>query len=152
MTPSTEVGNRTVPAVSNAGQPARGGLWSKVKLVVRRAVFWSYERGSWQYDVIVAVILAFIFLTPRSWFHKAPTLGLSDLRHVQGVIEVSHQKDEWTYLVDARLVQARQPEPPDQAVRAILSESLHRQFTTISVDTIQDKNGILLGYKVVASQ
>ncbi len=35
-------------------------------------IFWAYERGSWQYDVMVALILAFIFLTPRSFFHDRP--------------------------------------------------------------------------------
>ena len=31
-------------------------------------LLWDYPRASWQYDVIVGVILAFIFLTPRAWF------------------------------------------------------------------------------------
>lgn len=35
---------------------------------VVRVLFWTYERGSWQYDVICAVILAFIFLTPSTVF------------------------------------------------------------------------------------
>lgn len=29
---------------------------------------WSYDRGTIQYDIICALILAFIFLTPRSCF------------------------------------------------------------------------------------
>jgi hypothetical protein len=37
-----------------------------------RIVFWSYERMTWQYDVMVALILAFLFLTPRHWFHDQP--------------------------------------------------------------------------------
>lgn len=35
-------------------------------------VLWDYHRGTWQYDVIVALILAFIFLTPRDTFHDQP--------------------------------------------------------------------------------
>jgi len=30
---------------------------------------WSYERGTWQYDIIVALILAFIFFTPPGFFN-----------------------------------------------------------------------------------
>lgn len=30
---------------------------------------WSYERGTWQYDLIVALILAFVFFTPPSIFN-----------------------------------------------------------------------------------
>jgi hypothetical protein len=35
---------------------------------LKRFILWDYPRASWQYDVIVAIILAFIFLTPREWF------------------------------------------------------------------------------------
>ena len=29
-----------------------------------KVFFWTYPRGSWQYDLICLVILAFVFLTP----------------------------------------------------------------------------------------
>jgi hypothetical protein len=32
--------------------------------VLRRLILWEYPRMSWQYDVIVAAIVAFIFVTP----------------------------------------------------------------------------------------
>jgi hypothetical protein len=31
---------------------------------LRRILFWEYRRASWQYDVIVGVILLFIFVAP----------------------------------------------------------------------------------------
>ena len=40
--------------------------------MLKRLIFWEYPRTSWQYDVIVALILAFIFLTPRGWFNDQP--------------------------------------------------------------------------------
>ena len=39
---------------------------------LKRFILWDYPRASWQYDVMVGVILAFIFLTPRSWFRDQP--------------------------------------------------------------------------------
>lgn len=36
-------------------------------LVLWRALFWTYERGTWQYDLWVIVILAFVWLTPPDW-------------------------------------------------------------------------------------
>jgi hypothetical protein len=39
---------------------------------LKRVLLWDYPRASWQYDVIVAVILLFIFLTPRAWFRDQP--------------------------------------------------------------------------------
>ena len=40
---------------------------------IRRVLFWTYARGSWQYDLICLVILTFIFLTPRSVFDRSVT-------------------------------------------------------------------------------
>lgn len=37
-----------------------------------RLIFWDFARATWQYDVVVALILLFIFLTPREWFHDQP--------------------------------------------------------------------------------
>src|ERR1700754_694278 len=34
----------------------------------KRVIFWSYARTTWQYDILCALILAFIFLTPKGWF------------------------------------------------------------------------------------
>jgi hypothetical protein len=41
----------------------------------KRFLLWDYPRASWQYDVIVALILAFIFLTPRGIFRDQPSAG-----------------------------------------------------------------------------
>ena len=35
---------------------------------VKKIVFWTYGRSTWQYDVLCALILAFIFLTPKTQF------------------------------------------------------------------------------------
>jgi hypothetical protein len=39
---------------------------------IGRVFFWSYERMTWQYDVMVALIVAFVLLTPRHWFKDQP--------------------------------------------------------------------------------
>jgi hypothetical protein len=46
----------------------------------KKLFFWGYARNTWQYDVLCALILAFIFLTPQSWFDtgmplKSPVSG-----------------------------------------------------------------------------
>ncbi|PYV06416.1 MAG: hypothetical protein DMG10_01890 [Acidobacteria bacterium] len=42
----------------------------KVDDSARKILIWSYERGSLQYDIICALILAFIFFVPPSCFVK----------------------------------------------------------------------------------
>jgi hypothetical protein len=36
-------------------------------VIIWNALFWTYERASWQYDLMVIAILAFIWLTPPTW-------------------------------------------------------------------------------------
>jgi hypothetical protein len=38
--------------------------------VFKSIAFWSYGRTTWQYDVLCVLILAFIFLTPKTWFER----------------------------------------------------------------------------------
>ena len=38
----------------------------------KRLIFWDFPRASWKYDVVVGLILLFIFATPRDWFHDQP--------------------------------------------------------------------------------
>jgi hypothetical protein len=41
---------------------------SSIGKIARSILVWSYERGTIQYDIICALILAFIFLIPRTCF------------------------------------------------------------------------------------
>ena len=34
---------------------------------VWHAFYWTFDRATWQYDVMVALILAFVWLTPPDW-------------------------------------------------------------------------------------
>jgi len=136
-----------------AAEPAEplAGAWPRLKYVVSHAIFWVYERGSWQYDVICGVILAFILLTPRAWFNDRPSLGLSDLRHRQGVIEIGRTRAGAAYLIDSRLVDSLNLPKPDDAVRTILQGRLKHPVTIKSMEPVLDKNNVMLGYSVVVT-
>jgi hypothetical protein len=43
---------------------------TKSSPATQKIFMWTYERGTLQYDIICALILAFIFLVPPSCFHK----------------------------------------------------------------------------------
>lgn len=47
-------------------QPRRG-----VKQILSSYFYWTYERGSIHYDVMVTLILLFIFVTPHLWDYGA---------------------------------------------------------------------------------
>jgi len=42
-------------------------LFTLPALVLWRAFFWTYERATWQYDLYVVAILAFVWLVPPAW-------------------------------------------------------------------------------------
>jgi len=153
MAPGTEVPDSSLPHAPDSALNGRfEAVWDKIKRGVVHTIFWVYERGSWQYDLMVIAILAFIFLTPRAWFNDRPTLELTDLRHQQGFVEMGHGKQGWRYLVDARLVESYAATEPENAIRAILSRQLQQPFTILSIDPVADKNKVVLGYTVLVNK
>jgi len=157
MPESTDLSGIATHTRDGPGAASLHPLWAGVKRFFANALWWHYERGSWQYDIICAVILAFIFL-PRSWFNDRPQLQLSELRHVQGVVEVGHVRNEHTYQIDARLVdsilsdKSAGAEKPEDAIRAILQPRLKRRPMLKSFEPIRDRNNVILGYTVVVVQ
>src|SRR5258708_24532712 len=82
-----------------------------------RIFFWSYERGSWQYDLAVIAILVFVLLTPGRWFHDQPTREVPAVAApVELLTETGNQQ---TYKVDARVLM-----PPELMPQ--LQNELHR--------------------------
>jgi hypothetical protein len=50
---------------AQAGEVANSGRG--VKAIVKSYIYWTYKRGSFHYDVMVTLILLFIFVTPQFW-------------------------------------------------------------------------------------
>jgi hypothetical protein len=62
-------------------QPRRG-----FKQVLSSYFYWTYPRGSFHYDVMVTLILAFIFITPHLWdFGATPSLVAGPVHPMQVV-------------------------------------------------------------------
>jgi hypothetical protein len=55
------------------------------KRLLSNVFLWKYERGSLAYDIIVVLILLFIFLVPRSCFERKakPQPAAAPTPHVQ---------------------------------------------------------------------
>ena len=59
---------------SESPSEAEPALKSMILQAVKKLFLWTYARNTWQYDVLCALILAFIFLTPKSWFDNGKPL------------------------------------------------------------------------------
>ena len=61
---------------------------------MKNFIQWNYERGTWQYDVFCLLIVAFIFLTPKTWFDKKERLATQTARLVVKAQDISPKKTE----------------------------------------------------------
>ncbi len=105
-------------------------------------IWWTYPRGSLHYDVMVTLILAFIFLAPF-WinFKDKPTERAP--HPTAGVILVSPDKDGFIYQVDAAAV-------PGQDVNAELLRVIEPIAGEVEISRFEKvfDHGKLVAYKV----
>ena len=115
-----------------------------------RTFFWSYERGSWQYDLAVILILAFVF-TPKSWFHDQPQVGLP-VNSTQ-VELLSKSGETEIYRVDSRVLA---PPTRTPALQNDLHNMLQKagpglqdgRFAIGKIEPLRDANGNVIAYQV----
>ena len=119
--------------------------------VLSRTFFWSYERGTWQYDVAVALILFFVLLTPRHWFKDQPEVGVAATNTQVQLISATDAAD--TYQVDARALAppARTPMLSNE-LHTVLQRSLPElsdgRFSIAKIDAVRDDKGTVIAYRV----
>ncbi|MGH9773999.1 MAG: hypothetical protein ACRD50_03520 [Candidatus Acidiferrales bacterium] len=121
---------------------------------VMRVLFWSFERGSWPYDVMVLAILAFVLLTPRSWFHDQPQAGAPSSAQVQLLAEDETSK---TYRLDANLLppakrHAKDSPELERDVHDLLGRSVEElkghTFQIRHIQPVRGDDGIVRYYDV----
>jgi hypothetical protein len=121
---------------------------------LNRVFFWSYERGTWQYDVAVILILIFVLATPTRWFHDQPQVGMPLNSTQVELISKSGQAE--TYKVDARVLA-----PPERtpALQNDLHNALQKanpalsdgRFSIGKIEPIRDESGTVIAYQVEIS-
>jgi hypothetical protein len=119
--------------------------------IFSRTFFWTYERGTWQYDVAVVLILIFVLLTPRAWFHEQPQLGINAIPGE--VKQLSSGADSDLYRVDARLLAPPVQTPAlenglHNALTTTLPELRNRRFSISRIEAVRDAGGTVIAYDV----
>ncbi len=109
--------------------------------MLKRFILWDYARASWQYDVMVGIILAFIFLTPRDWFRDQPRVPRASS------IVRTKENGGTVLFVDSEVLAG----VPEARRLTRLKEFLKTQPSTASinvtrVEPILDSEGELQGY------
>lgn len=107
----------------------------------KRFIFWGYPRASWQYDVMVGIILAFIFLTPREWFRDQPRIPKAG--HVVMLPAEDGSNVLW---VDPELLSGVPEGQRLAKVREILKDRVDRRHAITRVEPIYDSEKEIQGY------
>jgi hypothetical protein len=122
-------------------------LWN----IIARTLFWSYERGTWPYDLMVIAILVFVLLTPRRWFHDQPVLGAA--QQAAGIHLLEGNADAETYRIDAGMLTPPKSTPDlEQETHGILSRNVAelkgRMFQITRIEPVHADDGTVLGYDI----
>jgi hypothetical protein len=118
-----------------------------------RVVFWSYERGTWQYDLAVVGIVLFVLFSPRLiHFNDQPTVGPSPSPAMVELRTVAPGRVA-TYRVDARLLASpiRTPELEHDLHATVQKnvEDLHQgRFEILGIEPIRGEDGTVAYYDV----
>lgn len=118
-----------------------------------RIFFWTYERGTAPYDIAVALIVIFVLLSPRSWFHDRPMIGPTPSEASVQEISADPATGTETYHVDARLLAPTIPETElehliHDAVRKNVPDLKGRNFKIVRFTQILGQNGAVIYYEV----
>lgn len=103
--------------------------------ILKKVLFWNYGRSTWQYDILCLLILAFIFLTPRSWFES------SKLR-----LAAAHPTRASTLLVMPGLNE--QTEPSRAELERRVREATGRPAVITNVRPRRDEAGRVVAFEV----
>jgi hypothetical protein len=126
---------------------------ASLKTILARTFFWSYERGTWQYDLAVIVILIFVLVTPPRWFRDQPQVGLPTSPTQVELVAGAESDPQQTYRIDARVLAPPEQTPALQndlhnALKKALPKLRDGRFSILKIDPVRDEDGTVIAYQV----
>ncbi len=120
--------------MSKLGQTLRGYFW------------WTYPRGSMPYDVMVTLILAFIFIAPH-WIDFRDKPQENPARQAEVVVQ--QLGDGFVYKVDAATVKTGSDTEIRESLTRII-EPIAGEITIDKYQEVRDGNHRVVAYQVWA--
>jgi hypothetical protein len=121
--------------------------------LVMRVIFWSYRRGSLPYDVMVIAILAFVLLTPRSWYHDQPKVGMRGAAGQIQLVDMDPATNTELFRVDASLLKLPSPTRElEKETHELLGRRVTslqgKMFQIVQIQPVRAEDGTVTGYDV----
>ena len=131
------------------------GIWK----TIRGYVWWEYERGSLHYDVMVTLILLFVFLAPL-WlnFNDKP---IERAPHQTRVVVLPEEQGLLVYQIDVAEVHGQGDAAVRQAARRVISQISNSDIEVVKWEPVcrpgsapcdAARPGQVVAYKVWARQ
>jgi hypothetical protein len=115
---------------------------------IRGYLWWTYDRGSFHYDVMVTVILLFIFVSPHYLdFNDKP---IDRVPHPTEVIVNADGQGGFVYQVSAKAVDGKTGDDLDKALLRVI-EPISGEVRMVERTPVVDK-GQVIAYKVRVSR
>jgi hypothetical protein len=126
---------------------------ASLKHILSKTFFWSYERGTWQYDVAVILILLFVFGPRRAWFRDQLLVGMPLNREQVQLVLFSDDGHRQEYRVDARVLAPPEQTPAlqnelHQALQRALPDLRNGRFSIAKIEAVRNENGTVIAYQV----
>jgi hypothetical protein len=131
----------TASTVLESAVSPMGAIWR----TIRGYILWSYERGSLHYDIMVTLILLFVFISPRFINFKDKPVQRNP--HLTGVIVIPGEKGEFIYQIQASEVNAADGGDVRRQLERII-EPISGAVNITRYETIKDPSGHAQSYKV----
>ena len=112
---------------------------------LKRFILWDYARASWQYDVMVALIVLFVLFTPRAWFHDQPRIP-----HASEIAMLPASNGNQVFWIEPELVE---PIPESNRLlnlSAVLKTKTGKAQVITRIEPIYDSEKEIKGYMAFA--
>ena len=112
---------------------------------IRGYILWQYERGTLHYDIMVTLILIFIFFSPRVIdFNDKPIARNS---HPTDVVVTTDGEGRLLYQVAASSISAGDDRSTREQLLGII-EPISGAVSIVTYETVTDRKGHVQSYKV----
>ena len=113
---------------------------------LKRFVLWDYPRAGWQYDVMVGLILAFIFLTPRDLFRDQP--------RASSIVMLPSERGYTVFWMDAQQLSSIPDSDRSAQAGLLLKARTGKKYNVVRLEPIidaEDSEKEIKGYMAFAT-
>jgi hypothetical protein len=114
--------------------------------MLKRFILWDFPRASWQYDVMVGIILGFIFLTPRDWFRDQARIP-----NASSIAMLPSENGSLVFFVDRELLDGiPEKQQVERLTHVLRTRTSNRRLTVTRVEPIVNSEEERQGYLAFA--